>query len=216
VDQARRPSAVSKQHAFRQAAPDGWDAAERMPQVAAIANVLDNFDAADVESRRRVFGVIYEDLRKRARRLLAAHETSSLNTTGLVHEAYLKLIGVPLSVESRAHFFHIAATAMRQIMVDHARHRQSQKRDRRVAVTLDADIADSETSRIMDMLALDGALQNLGAEGERLVRVVELHFFAGLSFPEIADLLSVSLSTVEREWRTARAFLYRSMQDVQP
>jgi len=83
-------------------------------------------------------------------------------------------------------------------------------------VTLDADIPDPDASRIMDMLALDGALGDLHAEGERLVRVVELHFFAGLSFPEIADLMSVSLSTVEREWRAARAFLYRSMQDVRP
>ncbi len=187
-----------------------------MPQVAAIANLLENVDAGDIESRQRLFALIYEDLRKRARRLLAAHETSSLNTTGLVHEAYVKLVAMPLSVESRAHFFHIAATAMRQIMVDHARHRQSQKRDRRVAVTLDADVADPDTSRVMDMLALDGALENLRVEGERLVRVVELHFFAGLSFPEIADLSSVSLSTVEREWRAARAFLYRSMRDVRP
>lgn len=171
-------------------------------------------EVVNPDGRARLFATIYQDLHKRAQRLLAVNETSSLNTTGLVHEAYLKLAGANLAATSKVHFFHIAATAMRQILVDHARYRQSQRRDHRMLATLDTDMPGTDDTRLLDMLALDNALAHLRSESERLVQVVELHFFAGLSFPEIAQLLDTSLSTVERDWRTARASLYSHMNDT--
>ncbi len=166
--------------------------------------------AGDEAARQLLFSAIYDDLRTRARRMLAAHDACSLSTTVLVHETYTKLMSGPTPVTSRAHFFHIAAAAMRQIMVDQARHRNAQKRDARVLVTLGDETPDTDENR-MDMLVLDAALKRLRSRKERLAQIVELHFFGGLSFAEIAELSDVSLSTVEREWRTARALLYRDI-----
>ncbi len=166
------------------------------------------------EDRARAFAAIYQELRGRAQRLLAANQAGSLNTTGLVHETYLKLAGANLSATGKAHFFHIAAAAMRQILVDHARYRQSQRRDHRLAATLDTDLPAADDARLIDLLALDSALVRLRSESERLAQIVELRFYAGLSFPEIAKLQGTSLSTVERDWRTARALLYTHMGDT--
>ncbi len=186
-----------------------------MAQQADAHSAVTSGDELDPQNRARLFAIIYDDLRKRARRLLSANDAGSLNTTGLVHEAYLKVVKGDMPVASRAHFFNIAAAAMRQIIVDHARYRQSQRRDHRMLGTLDTDLSDESEQRLADVLALDDALSSLRGKGERLVRVVELHFFAGLSFPEISDVLEMSLSTVERDWRTARALLYARIGDRQ-
>jgi RNA polymerase sigma-70 factor, ECF subfamily len=167
----------------------------------------------DSDSRKLEFASVYEDLRKRARRLLASNDGGSLNTTGLVHEAYLKLANGKLEATSKAHFFHIAATAMRQIIVDHARYTHAQVRDKRKMGTLDAELPAANDGRIVEILALDSALSRLRSEMDTLASVVELHFFAGLSFPEIAELHVCSLSTVERQWRSARAWLHSHMQN---
>jgi RNA polymerase sigma factor (TIGR02999 family) len=171
---------------------------------------LPSNDKAD--SRQFLFAAIYDDLRARARRMLAAHQANSLSTTMLVHEAYTKLMDGPTPITSEAHFFNIAAAAMRQIMVDQARYRYAQKRDQRVLVTL-GDELPTDGDSLIDMLVLDAALKRLRERKERLAQIVELHFFGGLSFIEIADLTDLSLSTVEREWRSARAFLYRDIKD---
>ena len=169
--------------------------------------------SGDADARARAFAALYQDLHARAHRLLAANQAGSLNTTGLVHEAYVKLAGANLSAASKAHFFHIAALAMRQILVDHARYRQSQRRDHRMAATLDPELPGADEAQLIDVLALDAALARLREDGERLAQVVELHFFAGLSFAEIAEMHETSLSTVERDWRTARALLYAHMRE---
>ena len=171
--------------------------------------------SAEAQGRAREFAALYQDLHARAHRLLAANPAGSRNTTGLVHEAYVKLAGAKLSATNKAHFFHIAAMAMRQILVDHARYRQSQRRDHRMAATLDPELPGGDETQLIDVLALDSALARLRGDGERLAQVVELHFFAGLSFAEIAALHETSLSTVERDWRTARALLYTHMREAQ-
>lgn len=165
----------------------------------------------DAEARQQLFAMIYSDLRKRATKILAAHVNPSLNTTALVHEVYIKLVQSPLSARSKEHFFGVAAQAMRQIMVDHARHRLCQKRDQRLQVSLDENIEHIEATRLPDLIALDCALGRLRDEDSELAKLVELHFFAGLGFAELAELQEVSLSTVERNWRAARAMLYRYM-----
>lgn len=172
-----------------------------------------DFDASDMDRRKLEFASIYDDLRKRARRLLSANDGGSLNTTGLVHEAYLKLTNGHLEATDKAHFFHIAATAMRQIIVDHARYKQAEIRDRRKLGTMDVDLPAPNAERLFDVIALDSALTSLHQETESLVQIVQLHFFAGLSFQEIAELQNCSLSTVERHWRSARAWLHAHMRD---
>jgi RNA polymerase sigma factor (TIGR02999 family) len=168
--------------------------------------------ASDAESRQQLFTLIYADLRTRASKILAAHNNPSLNTTALVHEAYLKLVNAPLPTQSKEHFFRLAAQAMRQIMVDHARYHLYQKRDQRMQVSLNDELGQADPSRLPDLIELDQALERLRSEDAQLAAIVELHFFAGLGFAEIAEMWGISLSTVERDWRTARALLYRHMQ----
>ena len=135
----------------------------------------------------------------------------TLQPTALVHDAYLRLIDQRnVSWQNRTHFYGIAAQAMRRILVDHARRKHSAKRDGGERITLDESVADASDSSI-DLLALDDALQKLGALDERQARVVELRFFGGLSIEDSAEALGVSVATVNRDWTMARAFLRREM-----
>ena len=114
--------------------------------------LLQNID--DDESRRQLFALIYEELKNRAAKILAVHQNPSLSATVLVHEAYLKLINAPIAAESKDHFFSLASRAMRQIMVDHARYRLYQKRDRRLQVSLAEDVEQSATV-LPDLIGID-------------------------------------------------------------
>ncbi|MBR0347722.1 MAG: sigma-70 family RNA polymerase sigma factor [Rudaea sp.] len=160
-----------------------------------------------------LFNQVYADLRKRARTLLASHQTSSLNTTALVHEAYLKFGRSPQSPSSALHFFNAASVAMRQVIIDHARYLSAHKRSADAVVTLDGHLNEEGAMNVSETMRLSDALEALRAGDARLAQIVDLHFFAGLGFAEIAKLLDVSLSTVERDWRTARALLYRDMAE---
>lgn len=163
----------------------------------------------------RLFPLVYDELRARAareRRRQSPGET--LSTTALVHEVYLKFAdAAALAVEDRRHFFALAARAMRQIVVDHARRRLAQKRGAGAQlVTLDP-IDPAGSVDPADLLALDRALSELSQLDERLARTVELRFFAGLSVEETAETMAVSPRTVKRDWRKARAFLQRATAD---
>lgn len=157
--------------------------------------------------------LVYEELRRMASvRRPRGGADSLLNTTALVHEAYLKLFDRSrLELKDRAHFFAVAAMAMRQIVVDHARASGSGKRggDRR-RVDLDSQLIGTE-DRAEEILAIDEALGRLTQVDARLARVVELRFFAGLSEEEIGDVLGRDARTVRRDWRKARALLYELM-----
>jgi RNA polymerase sigma factor (TIGR02999 family) len=165
-----------------------------------------------------IFARVYDDLHRIAHRQLAAggRRGETLNTTALVHEAYLRLIPGPgIPVESRAHFFNLAARVMRNVVVDFVRRKSADKRGGeavRVTLTGSAELAAKEDSRLSaDLLALNAALERLEAESPRLARLVELHFFAGLTFEEIAELLGMGERTVKRHWRSARAFLLATL-----
>jgi RNA polymerase sigma factor (TIGR02999 family) len=136
-----------------------------------------------------------------------------LNTTALVHEAFLRLPGQSgLSLQDRRHFFSVAAIAMRQIVIDHARRRTALKRGGGVR---HVDLEDTELAvddRAEELLALDGALSRLSQLDERLGRVVELRVFGGLSVEETAEVLDVDPRTVKRDWRKARAILYAALE----
>ncbi len=166
---------------------------------------------ASRESLDRDYERLYEELRVVAsRQLRRAPAAYTLGTTGLVHESYLKLAGLEGSEwRSRAQFFVLASRAMRHILVDHVRGRHAQKRGGgALQVTLSPELAVDERS-IVDLVALDDALARLGELSERMERIVECRFFGGLSVPETAEALEISVRTVEREWTRARSYLYQ-------
>ena len=162
-----------------------------------------------------VFDLVYAELHSAARRQLArARPGQTLETTVLVHEAYLKLVdSAHAHWTDRGHFFAVAAKAMRQIIIDYARWTTRQKRGGEVQkVSLDGiDVASEE--RASELVALDAALTRLESFSDRLARIVELRFFAGLSIEETAEALHLPAHQIKREWRKARAFLFQAIQD---
>jgi RNA polymerase sigma factor (TIGR02999 family) len=176
-----------------------------------VTDLLQAWDRGDLEARDHLMRVVYDELRRRAaaylRRERAEH---TLQPTALVHEAYLRLVGQQRIVwQNRAHFFGVAAQMMRRILVDHAKGQRRRKRfGGAVRVVLD-DRAGAVTPRDCDLLALDRALEELMAVDPQQGRIVELRYFAGLSEAQVADVLGVSRSTVTREWKIAKGWLYR-------
>jgi RNA polymerase sigma factor (TIGR02999 family) len=155
--------------------------------------------------------LVYDELRRVAHgRLRGERRGESLQTTTLVHETYLKLVDIKrLSFDSRTHFFAVAARLMRQILVDYARRQRADKRGGGGPMLALDPAAASHVPNVVDILALDTALDDLAAFDERLCRVVELRYFAGLTIAETATALAVSDVTVERDWAMAKAWLYR-------
>jgi RNA polymerase sigma factor (TIGR02999 family) len=157
---------------------------------------------------------LYDELRRLARRVRAGKAGATLSTTALVHEAYLKLDpAAELTGERRADFFAVAAWAMRAVLVDAARRRGTDKRGGGITPVTLGDEAASTPVRSDDLLALDEALERLRSLDERRARVVDYRFFAGLTTPETAELLGTSVSSVERDWRAARAWLVNALGD---
>jgi RNA polymerase sigma factor (TIGR02999 family) len=166
--------------------------------------------AGDPNALEKVFPLVYEELRRLAHRYLEREATGhTLMTTDLVHEAYIRLVDqTRVQWTGRAHFMAIAATAMRRILVDHARqHRAGKRGGGRPPVALEAaDAAASAPAELI--LELDHALARLGALEPRRARIVECRFFGGMTEPEIAEALQIGLRTVKRDWARARTWLY--------
>jgi RNA polymerase sigma factor (TIGR02999 family) len=178
-----------------------------------VTELLLSWRQGDAAALDRLIPVVYDELRRVARRRLRDESPGhALQSTALVHEAYLRLVDVNrISLKNRTHFFSLAATLMRQILVDHARRQHADKRGGQVTmVSLDEASPVAQQSSV-DVLALDQALGALSVIDERQCRVVELRFFAGLNIDETADALGVSPATVEREWALAKAWLYRQL-----
>ena len=185
-----------------------------------IARELASIRQGDPDALGRLFPLVYRELRASAHRQLAAiRPGDTLNTTALVHEAYLKLDGASQrDWVDRRHFLAVAARAMRQIAVDYARAQSAQKRGGPAPVlTLEEGDA-LVTGRPDELVALDEALTRLEAVNPRGGRIVELRFFVGLSVEETAEATDLSPRTVKREWRKARAFLLADLgqQEVGP
>lgn len=168
----------------------------------------DHPDAAE-----RLYRAVYERLRKLAgARLRGSGADRTLGTTALVNEAYLKLVDSSRADwQDRNHFFAVAATATRQILVDEARRKASMKRGGDVERVVLDDERVGSGGPLIDLIALDQALRRLADVDERLCRVVEMRFFAGYSVEETAEALETSARTVKRDWRKARALLYRDL-----
>ena len=180
-----------------------------------VTRLLEAAVAGDGEALDRLLPLVYEDLRRVAHRQLDREGGGhTLQTTALIHEAYLKLAaGGAMSATSRAHFLAIAARAMRQVLVDYARRRKAAKRGGGViSVTLGDQAQPADTSAD-DLLALDDALKELDP---RQRQVIECRFFGGMEEKDIAEALGVSERTVRRDWVKARAWLYQALYSERP
>lgn len=178
--------------------------------VTELVHAAGNGDSAALQE---LFAAVYGELKRLASRQLADQPSPTINTTGLVHETYLKLVKPDsLRLKDRGHFFATAAKAMRQIIIDHARRRQADKRGggnvQITALTDSAEAADANALDADSLIHLDAALVRLHDMDAPLAELVELRFFAGLSVEQVAALRDVSTRTVIRDWRRARAFLF--------
>lgn len=184
------------------------------PAAPNLTRLLQNAAAGDRGAADELLPRVYEHLRGLAQRRLRGESPGhTLQATALVHETYLRLIsGSAQHWESRAHFFHAASTAMRRILIEHARRRGRKKRGgahRRLSL----DVLDlSADESLDDCLALDAALTRLEAHDPQSAGIVRLRFFAGLSVADVADVLQISERSVKREWAFARAWLYRQIR----
>lgn len=179
-----------------------------------VTQCLRRYAEGDGEAFDQVIDLVYEDLRRIAgHQLKRAYHGETLATTGLVHEAYLKMVDqAGARYEDRNHFFAITAHAMRQIIVDYARKRSAKKRGGGIVPeSLDEEqvAAEREAEKI---LAVDQALESLKSLDERMLRVVECRFFSGLTEQETAEALGMSLRTVQRTWKRARAWLRETLE----
>ena len=178
-----------------------------------VTALLHAWREGDLGARDRLVPVVYQELRRRAAACLHREpRAQTLQPTDLVHEAYLRLVDQQRAVwQNRGQFFGVAAEMMRRVLVDRARARLAVKRSGQWArVTLDPGAAFAEPLSI-DVLDLDAALIRLAAIDERKSRIAELRFFGGLSLEEAADVLELSLATVERDWQFARAWLFDAL-----
>lgn len=179
---------------------------------ARISQLLAEWANGDPAARERLVPIVYEELRRLAHHYMRGERTGhTLQTTALVNEAYVRLTGIKgLQWRDRAHFFAMAGTLMRRVLVDYARHRGRDKRGAGISVTsLDDQAVTSERS--VDIVALDEALERLATVDPQQSRIVELRFFAGLSIEETAEALDISPATVKRDWTTARMWLHREL-----
>lgn len=180
-----------------------------------VTELLARWSKGDVSARDALIPLVYDELRRIARRCLTSQSSShTLQPTALVHEAYLRLARRDqVDWQGRAHFFAMAAQMMRQILVDHARKHAALKRGSN-PVTLLIDEASATTQALsLDLLALDNAMQQLANLDARQCRIVELRFFGGLSIEETAQIVNISPATTKREWATARLWLHQAMSD---
>lgn len=180
-----------------------------------ITTLIHSAEGNDPAAMNQLFATLYEDLRQLARsKLRRVGPLTALDTTGLVHESYLKFLKAgDLKIEDRPHFLGYASRVMRSIIVDLVRQRLADRNGGGVAnVTLNTSIAESAHKRDDEVILVNDALEELGEIDKRLVKVVEMRYFAGLSEQEIADTLGLSVRTVERDWEKARLFLHRALK----
>jgi RNA polymerase sigma factor (TIGR02999 family) len=182
-------------------------------QSGTVSKLLGHWARGDEKALTALLPLVYNELRRVAHfQLQRERSDHTLQSTALVHEAYLRLLGNQApEVHGRSHFVAISARLIRQILVDYARERRAAKRDGgcRVAVELLEAIPVLEDA---DLIALDEALNELYRTDERQAKIVDMKFFGGLSAPEVAEVLGMSRATVDRDWATARAWLYRQIQ----
>lgn len=190
------------------------------PDPIAVTQLLREWRGGSAEALEQLMPLVYDELHTMAARQMAREwRVSTLQTTALVNEAYLKLVGQrDVDWQNRAHFFALAARLMRRILVDNARRGLRAKRGAAAPVVpLDDAMAMPQPEvDVVDTLALDAALQKLEALDPDQVRIIELRFFGGLTIEETADVIGSSPATVKREWALAKGWLHRELAQIQP
>ncbi len=183
-----------------------------------VTRILHDWSGGDREAPERLMPFVYDELRRLARIFLTRERGGhTLQPTALVHEAYLRLVDqTRVNWQNRAHFYGIAASMMRRVLIDHARAHSTEKRGgAAIRLSID-DVQLPIEERAAGLVALDEALERLAEFDERKCKVVELRFFGGLSDKEIAEVLGVTTRTVLRDWKTARLLLYRELSQNPP
>jgi len=183
------------------------------PAMSEVTKLLAQIREGNQEATGRLAPLVYAELRKIAGSLMRQERPGhTLQATALVHEAYLRMDGGASAPVNRSHFFGVAANSMRQVLLDYARRRSAAKRGGAAArrVDIDAKLLVAENT-LEDVIAVDEALKRLTAIDPRQSRLIELRFFAGLSVEEVAEVLGVSVITVKREWKSAKAWLHREL-----
>ena len=177
-----------------------------------VSELLQLWAGGDLQAQEDLIPLVYQELRKRAAAYLRRERRDhTLQPTALVNEVYVRLMGQErVTWINRAQFFGVAAQAMRRILVDHAREREAAKRPGGIRVALDESIR-SVPPIDCEVLMLDSVLQELAVIDPRQARIVEMKYFGGLSEEEVAAILSLSRTTITREWQSARAWLYRRL-----
>jgi RNA polymerase sigma factor (TIGR02999 family) len=177
-----------------------------------VTELLQHWKQGDEKALADVLPLVYKELRRLAHyHLQSERPDHTLQSTALVHEAFLRLMGgQPLELQNRSHFIAVASRLMRQVLVDYARERRASKRDGgcRIAFEFLGAIAISGDA---ELIALDDALVELSRLDERQGKIVEMKFFGGLTAPEISQVMGLSRATVDRDWATARVWLHRQM-----
>ena len=179
-----------------------------------ITRLLKNWGEGDRDAFDALLPLVYDELHRQAARYLRRERGDhTLQTTALIHEAYVKLIDQRnVQWQNRAHFFGIAANAMRRILVDYARTRKREKRGGNdVKLQLDEAMNVSAGQQDIDLVALDEALDRLAGYDERQARIVELRYFSGMTEEETAEVLGISPATVRRDWNMAKAWLHKQL-----
>ena len=177
-----------------------------------ITDLLNHWQAGDPAALEALIPLVYDELHRLAHRYLRSERSGhTLQSTALVNEAYLRLVGQGVGhINNRAHFLGVAAHLMRQVLVDSARAQRAAKRDGGIRVELEEGLHPAQSTDI-DVIALDEALKGLEQFDSKLCQIVEMRFFGGLSIEDTATATGVSPATVKREWATARAWLSREV-----
>lgn len=178
-----------------------------------VTHLLADASAGNQEALNALFPIVYAEMRRLAASYLRRERGHTLQSTALVHEAYLRLVDQRASWQNRAHFLGIAAQTMRRILLDHAKRRAAAKRGGGHQITLRVDeLLVEGKERDLNVIALDKALSELETVDPIRSRIVEMRFFGGLSNEEAAEVLGVSAPTVQRQWAGARAWLFQAMK----
>jgi RNA polymerase sigma factor (TIGR02999 family) len=181
------------------------------PTLKPVTQLLYEWRAGNQEALNQLMPLVYDELRRLAGHYMKSERPShTLQPTALINEAYIRLVEMEVSWQDRSHFFAVAARLLRRILVDHAKgHRRDKRGGGQVRVTLDEELGASGPDP--DILGLDEAITRLAAFDERKARVIEMHFFGGLTYEEMAEALGISQATVHRELRLAKAWLHHEL-----
>jgi RNA polymerase sigma factor (TIGR02999 family) len=189
-----------------------------MPVPANFTQLLTEWRSGHPQALDRLTPLVYDELRRLARNYMRAERGShTLQATAVVHEAFLRLIQANVALQDRAHFFALASRLMRRVLVDHAKSRSRMKRDFGVRDLLaEEDAGGMQPPTDFDVIALDDALEGLEQMEPRLAQVIELHYFGGMTYDQIAAAAGSSAATVHRDIRLARAWLLNEIGDSRP